>query len=97
MKTIFALAAIAVIVLTAATGVKASAQTPIFTWHMVGGVSSTPKAFVDEAGFCDVVAVYNFTDSQEWEIWFNVPPEIEFLNDDFVMAPNRGYWVACRY
>lgn len=61
-------------------------------WKLVAGTGQAPAEY---AG-CDAIAIYGFVEeSQSWLVWFDLPETHQFLNDDFVMEPSKGYWVAC--
>ena len=88
-------AATAALIAGAAIVSTASADSP--RWRLVAGTGEEPAAYAETVVDCDVAAVYGFVETtQSWLIWFDVPAELQFLNDDFTMEPSRGYCVACK-
>lgn len=91
MKKLIALGG-AVIALAAVS--VAHADSP--RWRLVAGTGEEPAVYAAASEDCDVAAVYGFVEAtQSWLIWYDVAPELQFLNDDFIMEPGSGYWVAC--
>ena len=66
-------------------------------WRLVAGTGETPAVYAAGVEDCDVAAVYGYVEeTQSWLIWYDVAPELQFLNDDFTMDASSGYWVACK-
>lgn len=83
--------------LTAGAAIVSAASADSPRWRLVAGTGEEPAAYAETVADCDVAAVYGFVEAtQSWLIWFDVPGELQFLNDDFTMEPGKGYWVACK-
>ena len=88
-------AAAAALIAGAAVISTASADSP--RWRLVAGTGEGPAVYAEATEDCDVAAVYGFVEAtQSWLIWFDVPDELQFLNDDVTLEPGKGYWVACK-